>query len=111
MKMGKCAVENRRCRLVWALGTLLLSACPGPAFVVNGLAVNEAQWNADRTKISTQASAALDCPQENLRLTLLDAKETYLGGDSTIMAATQIEASGCGRRAIYSKTPSGWSAN
>lgn len=105
------AMGRRGCLLLWALGSLLLTACPGPRFVVNGFAVDEGQWKADRTKVLLRASPELDCPEESLGVTLLAAKETYLGGDATVNVATQVGVTGCGRRAVYTKSQAGWIAN
>lgn len=105
------SMGRRGCLLLWALLSVLLTACPGPRFVVNGFAVDEGKWNADRMKVLTQASHELDCPEASLSPILLAAKETYLGGDATVNVATQVGVSGCGRKAVYTRSEAGWIAN
>jgi hypothetical protein len=84
----------RRALLLLALGTT--AACGGgkKIIVVNGIEVYEKHWNQVLTDLGPRASYDLNCPREQLELTLFKR---------TGRVPTEVGVAGCGTRAMYIK--------
>jgi hypothetical protein len=97
-------VDPRLARLALLPFALLLSSCA--TIQSGGFTVREGFTEDAFEKVKGRATFDLDCPKEKLELVVLGTG-LALGGD----VPTQIGASGCGHKAVYVMTPSGWLMN
>jgi len=102
-----------RLSLVLAVALPVLGGCghrqpKTPPLVVNGYTLNPDPWLEDRQKIAQRASFDLNCPAEQLELSVLAVGGNGMWFDDW---ATQVGAAGCDQRAVYVRTNQGWLAN
>jgi hypothetical protein len=74
-----------------ALG-LSPAACGGSVIVVNGIEVYERLWDRAAQQVTQRASFDLQCPAQQLELTLIE---------KTVREPTAIGVRGCGRQGTY----------
>lgn len=79
-----------------------------PPVVNNGFNLNPDPWLKDAQTITQRASFDLNCPADQIAVTVL-----AVGGNGMYFDdwATQVGAAGCDQRAVYIRTPQGWLAN
>jgi len=78
----------------WAWVLLFVAGCLQTTMIVNGFTLDAEGWKQDSWILRRQAAFDLDCPQDEVTLTVLDY-------DFRRRVATNVGASGCDKRVRY----------
>lgn len=91
------------------LFTVALAACGGvPTVERDGFVLGAQSWNKDERAVRSQASFAMDCPAEQLELTVLSSSN----GPSVPGDARGVAVIGCGKRTSWVRLADGtWAQN
>jgi hypothetical protein len=100
----------RDCTTIIIMGLLVIglsAGCATPVLgpgqaVIDGFKVNVKQWEKWKAQVGQRASFELDCPQEDLSMTILD---------TTSDMPTTVGVSGCGYRAVFISANGKWVMN
>ena len=86
--------------------------------MVGGVALNPDPWLEDREVLTRRAGFDLDCPAEDLSITILATGDDDLSSGKDHPSeiywddwAVQVGVAGCDQRIVYIRTSKGWIAN
>lgn len=84
-------ILNWRASAVVFAALVTMGAC-SRHIVVDGFNVHEGRWNRERPALVQRASFDMDCPADQIEVTVLSARSRFV---------LQAAVNGCGRRAVY----------